>query len=206
MLVEIGEMYWIKPRKLWGDYGNVLFHGNDYTAREGDGAPIGSTVLQMCSPYSEVLLPSGLFLCTGRIVELLRGRKIAITVEDVWVECQVEVPIDRWLKRGEPKYPRGGEPESYFEQYYMERDFESGFGNEIFRILHDGTVPASKARWSKENPDPTPKIEGAWPTACHLVLGKISPNAKSGPLFCSQVFAEILTVLECDNFELIPMN
>ena len=153
-----------------------------------------------------VLLPTGVFICTGDVVALLKTRLNSITAEAAWVECQIEVPIERWMKRGEPKYPRGGEPESYFQQYDMDRDFEAGFGNDMFRVHHDSTVPIFVAQWSREEPNPTPKLEGLWPLKSHLVLGKVKPHSIYGPLFCSEPFAEVLLSIQCDNFELIPLN
>ncbi len=144
-----------------------------------------------------------MFICTSRVVELLRSKPVEVRVDEVWVDRIVEVPITRWLKRGEPKYPRGGEPESYLVQYDCDRDFEQGFGNDFFHIHHDATIAISEPPWSKENRKPIPKLEGAWPANCHLVFGKRTPHSEIGPLFCSEPFAEVMRAIECDNFELV---
>ena len=67
-----------------------------------------------------------------------------------------------------------------------------------------------KAAWTGDNPYPTPKVDGPWPLNSHLVMGKVTPRSKSGPLFCltrGETKAEpanqpgvYLTILSCKFF------
>ncbi|MGN6544991.1 MAG: hypothetical protein ACTHK7_08070 [Aureliella sp.] len=201
------KAYWIKPRSWAGDYGDILLHGSSYTAGDGHEAPPGTTVLEACQPHDAVLLPAGSLICTGEVLKQLRDVGIQVSASEVWLETLVKVPLKKWLAAGEPRYPPGGEPETYFIKCPLADDFVPGFGNDLYDLKPDSDVSIADVPWSiKDRDRPIPILTSNLPSNFELAVGKKKPHSSFGPFFCSQRFADVLAKLGSENFELIEMQ
>ncbi len=109
------EFYQLKPRTIWGDYGQTLIQVTWNCCRLKTGQ-VSNRLSLVCVPFEAVTLPSGLLTCSAHVKECLEKKFNSLD----FIKCIpgriVNVNWRPWLQRESPIYPQSGEPEDYLSE------------------------------------------------------------------------------------------
>jgi|GEM_PF-3356393 hypothetical protein len=107
------KYFQICKRDLWGDYGNILLQGELTTAREGQ--TIVSANFSGCYPLEPAIFPDGNLVVNQVLKEQIGAAFPDVHFLKVFIDRLVDIDW-RNFRVGNPRYPKGGEPENYLKQ------------------------------------------------------------------------------------------
>lgn len=104
------KYFQICRRVLWGDYGNILLHG-DLALSESNGR-ISAASLEACYPIEPAILPRGRLIVEENLMNQIVRAFPNVPFLKICVDRMVDINW-RNFRVGKPTYPTGGDPINY---------------------------------------------------------------------------------------------